>query len=95
LSAGLIGALYAPDAVLLPTLSPKIRTDHDGIVDYFEHFLAKNPSGERTRSVVEVPDGTTAIDTGLYRFTSQLRTVRRRSRTRATPSCTRSWTAGG
>jgi uncharacterized protein (TIGR02246 family) len=69
LSAGLIGALYAPDAVLLPTLSPEIRTDHDGIVDYFEHFLARNPSGERTRSVVEVPDGTTAIDTGLYRFT--------------------------
>ncbi|GHH65769.1 SgcJ/EcaC family oxidoreductase [Promicromonospora soli] len=64
-----VAALYAPDAVLLPTLSPEIRTDHDGIVDYFEHFLAKNPSGERTRSVVEVLDGTTAIDTGLYRFT--------------------------
>lgn len=64
-----VASLYAPDAVLLPTLSPEIRTDHDGLVDYFEHFLAKNPSGERTESVIEVLDQTTAIDTGLYRFT--------------------------
>jgi uncharacterized protein (TIGR02246 family) len=64
-----VAALYAPDAVLLPTLSPEIRTDHDGLVDYFEHFLAKNPSGERTKSVIEVLDGHTAIDTGLYTFT--------------------------
>ncbi len=64
-----VAALYAPDAVLLPTLSPEIRTDHAGIVDYFEDFLAKNPSGERTRSVVKVLDWHTAIDTGLYTFT--------------------------
>jgi uncharacterized protein (TIGR02246 family) len=64
-----VAALYAPDAVLLPTLSPEIRTDHDGIADYFEHFLAKNPSGERTESVIKVLDKHTAIDTGLYTFT--------------------------
>lgn len=64
-----VAALYAPDAVLLPTLSPEFRTDHDGIVDYFEHFLAKNPSGERTESVIKVLDRHTAVDTGLYTFT--------------------------
>jgi uncharacterized protein (TIGR02246 family) len=64
-----VAALYAPDAVLLPTLSPRVRTDHDGIVDYFEHFLAGHPSGTRTQSVIKVLDKRTAIDTGLYRFT--------------------------
>ena len=64
-----VADLYAPDAVLLPTLSPQIRTTRDGIVDYFEHFLARHPSGEEIRSVVKVLDAHSAIDTGLYRFT--------------------------
>lgn len=64
-----VADLYAPDAVLLPTLSPEIRTTRDGIVDYFEHFLARNPTGEKIRSVVKVLDARSAIDTGLYRFT--------------------------
>ncbi len=65
-----VADLYAPDAVLLPTLSPEVRTTRAGIVDYLEHFLARNPSGERLRSVVKVLDERSAIDTGLYRFTS-------------------------
>ena len=64
-----VADLYAPDAVLLPTLSPEIRTTREGIVDYFEEFLAKHPSGEEIRSVVKVLDPRTAIDTGIYRFT--------------------------
>ena len=64
-----VADLYAPDAVLLPTLSPEIRTTREGIVDYFEHFLARHPSGEVVRSVVKVLDARSAIDTGLYRFT--------------------------
>ena len=64
-----VADLYAPDAVLLPTLSPEIRTTRAGIVDYFEGFLAKHPSGEEIRSVVKVLDARTAIDTGIYRFT--------------------------
>ena len=64
-----VADLYAPDAVLLPTLSPEIRTTREGIVDYFEGFLAKHPSGEEIRSVVKVLDPRTAIDTGVYRFT--------------------------
>ncbi|GAA2230602.1 hypothetical protein GCM10010232_16170 [Streptomyces amakusaensis] len=59
---------YATDAVLLPTVSPDIRTDRTQIVDYFEHFLQKKPQGEKIRSVIHVLDGNSAVDTGLYRF---------------------------
>jgi uncharacterized protein (TIGR02246 family) len=64
-----VAALYAPDAVLLPTASPKIRTTHEEIVDYFEHFLERRPSGEKLRSVIHVLDADTAVDAGVYRFT--------------------------
>lgn len=60
---------YASDAVLLPTVSPEIRTDRAGIVDYFEHFLANKPQGKKIRTVVNVLDSNSAIDTGLYEFT--------------------------
>ncbi|MEV7021913.1 SgcJ/EcaC family oxidoreductase [Kitasatospora sp. NPDC093558] len=59
---------YASDAVLLPTASRVIRTDRAGIVDYFEHFLQKKPRGEKVRSVINILDGNSAIDAGLYRF---------------------------
>ncbi|WP_175408168.1 SgcJ/EcaC family oxidoreductase [Streptomyces sp. TRM64462] len=63
-----VAARYAPDAVLLPTASPRIRTDRAGIVDYFEHFLQKKPVGEKVTSVINVLDANSAIDAGLYRF---------------------------
>ncbi|MBP0452783.1 SgcJ/EcaC family oxidoreductase [Kitasatospora sp. RG8] len=59
---------YAPDAVLLPTASPKIRTNHAEIADYFEHFLQKKPRGEKIRSVINILDANSAVDAGLYRF---------------------------
>ncbi|WP_327587856.1 SgcJ/EcaC family oxidoreductase [Nonomuraea sp. NBC_00507] len=64
-----VADLYAPGAVLLPTASPKIRTNRAQIVDYFEHFLQKKPTGKKIRTIVKVLDANTAIDTGLYRFT--------------------------
>ncbi|WP_424216721.1 SgcJ/EcaC family oxidoreductase (plasmid) [Streptomyces sp. BI20] len=63
-----VAARYARDAVLLPTASARIRTDHDGIVDYFEHFLAKKPRSEKLTSVVNVLDENSAVDSGVYRF---------------------------
>ncbi|GAA1151764.1 uncharacterized protein (TIGR02246 family) [Kitasatospora gansuensis] len=59
---------YAEDAVLLPTASPRIRTNHAEIADYFEHFLLKKPKGEKIRSVINILDQDSAIDAGLYRF---------------------------
>lgn len=63
-----VADLYASDSVLLPTLSNRLRTDRAGIVDYFEHFLSKKPDGEKVRTVVNVLDGNSAIDTGIYEF---------------------------
>ncbi|WP_371670092.1 SgcJ/EcaC family oxidoreductase [Streptomyces sp. NBC_00289] len=60
---------YADDAVLLPTVSNRVRTDHGGIVDYFEHFLVNKPAGRKIQTVVNVLDGNSAIDTGVYEFT--------------------------
>ena len=38
-----VTALFAPDAVLLPTLSDEERTTPAGIRKYFVHFLEKSP----------------------------------------------------
>lgn len=60
---------YARNAVLLPTVSNKVRTDRAGIVDYFTHFLTSKPQGVIRESHIDVLDQTTAIDTGVYVFT--------------------------
>jgi uncharacterized protein (TIGR02246 family) len=60
---------YAKDAVLLPTVSNKVRTDRAGIVDYFEHFLQNKPVGKKVQTIVKVLDSNSAIDTGVYEFT--------------------------
>jgi uncharacterized protein (TIGR02246 family) len=64
-----VADLYAPNAVLLPTVSNQIRTDRAGIVDYFTEFLKKTPRGAITQSVVDVLDADDAINTGTYTFT--------------------------
>ena len=64
-----VADLYASDAVLLPTVSNRVRTDRAGIVDYFEHFLENKPAGKKIRTVVNVLDRNSAIDTGVYAFT--------------------------
>ncbi|BEL04171.1 calcium/calmodulin-dependent protein kinase type II [Actinoplanes sichuanensis] len=60
---------YAPDGVLVPTVSNQVRTNRAEIVDYFQHFLENRPQAVITESHVKVLDPTTAIDTGTYRFT--------------------------
>ncbi|MGJ5826168.1 SgcJ/EcaC family oxidoreductase [Streptomyces ossamyceticus] len=60
---------YAKDAVLLPTVSNKVRTDRAGIVDYFHHFLENKPKGKKVQTIINVLDGNSAIDAGVYQFT--------------------------
>ena len=36
-------SMYAPTGVLVPTVDNNIRTNHDGITDYFKEFLAHKP----------------------------------------------------
>ena len=59
---------YAPNAVLLPTVSNQVRSTRAEIVDYFEHFLKNKPSGTILDSHVAVLNAEDAIDAGTYRF---------------------------
>jgi len=60
--------LYAPNAILLPTVSNKVRRNHAEIKDYFEHFLAYKPTGKINEQSIRI-HGPVAIDSGLYTFT--------------------------
>ena len=64
-----VADLYAKNAVLLPTVSNKVRTDRAEIVDYFDHFLQNKPVGTKVKTIVDVLDSNSAIDTGIYEFT--------------------------
>ena len=63
-----VAALYATDAILLPTVSNKVRHNHNEIEDYFVNFLAKGPQGKIDESNVRIFDDT-AINSGVYTFT--------------------------
>jgi uncharacterized protein (TIGR02246 family) len=64
-----VADLYGPNAVLLPTLSNQLRTNHAEIVDYFEHFLEGKPQGVIDHEIITVIDEQTALNTGIYTFT--------------------------
>lgn len=68
LDPGKVADRYAPDAILLPTVSNKVRSDRAGIVDYFAHFLKNKPQGTILESHVTILSHRAAIDTGIYRF---------------------------
>ena len=63
-----VAALYAGDAILLPTVSNQVRHNHAEIEDYFVHFLAKGPQGKIDESNVRI-FGELAINSGVYTFT--------------------------
>lgn len=63
-----VAALYASDAILLPTVSNQVRHNHAEIEDYFVHFLAKGPAGKIDESNVRIFDQI-AINSGVYTFT--------------------------
>ena len=63
-----VAELYEPNAILLPTVSNKVRHNHEEIVDYFVHFLAKGPEGKVDESNVRT-FGDIAINSGVYTFT--------------------------
>lgn len=63
-----IAALYADNAVLLPTLSNMPRTNHKELEDYFSYFVKKHPSGKIESHVIRTGCNW-ASDTGIYTFT--------------------------
>jgi uncharacterized protein (TIGR02246 family) len=60
--------LYAPEAILLPTLSAKVRHNHEEIGDYFDFFLRLSPSAVIQEENIRIFDGI-AINSGIYIFT--------------------------
>ena len=62
-----VTANYAPDAVLLPTVSNQPRTNSAEIKDYFVHFLERNPQGTIDPRTIRIGCNT-ASDVGTYTF---------------------------
>lgn len=59
---------YLSDAVLLPTVSNKVRLTEAERIDYFEHFMEKKPVGTIDSRTIRIGCNK-AIDTGTYTFT--------------------------
>ena len=64
-----VTAMYAGDAVLLPTVSNQVRHNHAEIRDYFVSFLAKSPSGEINEANPRQLTDDLVSNTGVYTFT--------------------------
>jgi uncharacterized protein (TIGR02246 family) len=59
---------YAPQSILLPTVSNKPRLTAAEKEDYFEHFLENRPSGKIDQRFIKLGCNV-ALDAGLYTFT--------------------------
>lgn len=66
--ASTVAAYYANDAVLLPMVSNKMRTDGEGIREYFGYFLALQPNARIDENNITI-NGNIAINAGVYTFT--------------------------
>ncbi len=66
-----VAALYAEDAILLPTLSKEIRQSQSAIRDYFKHFLAMKPRAEVLQQTIR-SYGQAATNSGLYKFFAEI-----------------------
>lgn len=62
-------SLYAPDAVLQPTVSNQVRTTPEQITDYFDHFMALKPVGQINYREIRQLGNNVAMDSGVYTFT--------------------------
>jgi len=63
-----VTANYAADAVLLPTLSNRPRTDSAAMKEYFLHFVERNPRAVIDTRTIRIGCNT-ASDVGTYTFT--------------------------
>lgn len=63
-----VASNYLSDAVLLPTLSNQVRFTDAERIEYFKHFLEKQPKGTINRRKIIIGCNM-AVDTGIYTFT--------------------------
>lgn len=70
-----VADLYAPNGVLLPTVSNSVRSDRKGLVDYFTNFCKLKPQGVideyGVRQEAVDSDGNSSVisNSGIYTFT--------------------------
>lgn len=64
-----VTALYAPNAVLQPTVSNQVRSTPAEIKDYFDHFLPMKPVGQINYREIRQLGSNVAMDSGVYTFT--------------------------
>ena len=64
-----VTALYADNAVLLPTVSNQVRHNHEEVRDYFVGFLQKSPQGVVDEFNVNILSDTHVTNSGIYTFT--------------------------
>lgn len=62
-----VTALYADNAVLLPTVSNEVRHNHEEILDYFEMFLPRGPKGQLVEQNIRIYSEL-AMNSGVYEF---------------------------
>jgi len=62
-----VADLYAPQSILLPTLSNTPRVTRDGRRDYFVTFMQNKPRGQIDSRRIQIGCNT-AVDAGLYTF---------------------------
>jgi uncharacterized protein (TIGR02246 family) len=63
-----VASLYETNAILLPTISNKVRHNHEELEDYFVDFLARCQEGKIDESNVRT-FGDVAINSGVYTLT--------------------------
>jgi len=64
----IVAQLFAPNAILEPTLSNQIRHTPEGVEAYFVNFLKLSPKPTIHERHIEILDDTTAIDAGIWTF---------------------------
>ncbi len=64
-----VADLYSDPVSFLPTMSPKLVTDRNGVIEYFRHFLQRFPTGEVTESYAEYMGDNHLQHSGMYTFT--------------------------
>lgn len=70
-----VADLYAPNGVLLPTVSNSVRSDYSGLVDYFTNFCKLKPQGVideygiREEAVDSEGNSCVISNSGIYTFT--------------------------
>jgi uncharacterized protein (TIGR02246 family) len=63
-----VAALFAPDAILQPTVSNEIRNTPEEVESYFVDFLKLSPSPTINERHIRALDENTAIDSGVWTF---------------------------